>query len=193
MSYRVTHQVATLRCSGCQRAIVVVTDEFARGIHWYPAPGAGTLDPQVPTGVASAYDEGMRCLGINANRAAAVMFRSALSLFVKDKGNEKARAERHLKSALKHMKADNSLHPSLVEWAEHLNQLGNEGAHPEDYDEVTGAEAAELSKFVRHLIELEYEMPARLRRARGLPADGDVPQGSREAKTSDVGNPRGLG
>lgn len=40
-------------------------------------------------------------------------FRSALHLFVKDKGSAKAQGERHLKSALKHMKDDEDLHRSL--------------------------------------------------------------------------------
>ncbi len=135
---------------------------------WWPAPGAGILDPQVSEGVASTFDEGSRCLSIGAYRAAAVMFRSSLSLFVKDKGSEKARGERHLKSALKHMKSDGDLHKSLWDWADHLNQLGNEGAHPEDYDDITQEEAEALGNFVRHLISHEYEMPARLLRAQGL-------------------------
>ena len=159
---------AILRCRGCQRATVVVTDARGKGIHWYPAPGSGVLDPAVSPRVASAYDEGMRCLGIGANRAAAVMFRSALSLFIKDRGSDNAKQERHLKSALKHMKADGDLHPSLWDWADHLNQLGNEGAHPEDYDDVTAEESEGLGKFVRHLIKNEYELPAELQRARGL-------------------------
>ncbi len=152
---------------------MVITDQVGNGIHWYPAPGMGILDKQVNKGVAPAYDEGMRCLSIGANRAAAVMFRSALSLFVKDKGNEKAKGERHLKNALKHMKVDGSLHSSLADWADHLNQLGNEGAHPEDYDDVTAKEAAELGDFVRHLIRHEYEMPAQLLRSRGLLNDSE--------------------
>ncbi|ROR91816.1 uncharacterized protein DUF4145 [Nocardioides aurantiacus] len=169
--YKATHVCAILRCDGCGNAVLSVTDPAGQGLHWYPPPGAGVLDRQVNVGVASAYDEGMRCLSINAFRAAAVMFRSSLSLFVKDKGSEKARGERHLKSALKHMKADGDLHKSLWEWADHLNQLGNEGAHPEDYDDVTGAEAVGLSKFVRHLIRHEYEMPAQLLRDQGLLGD----------------------
>ena len=126
--------------------------------------------------VASAYDEGMRCLSIGANRAAAVMFRSALHLFIKDKGSEAAQGERHLKNALKHMKKDGDLHKSLSDWADHLNQLGNEGAHPEDYDDVTAVEADGLSKFVRQLIAIEYEMPARLMRDQGLLKDDKEPE-----------------
>jgi hypothetical protein len=162
-----------LRCDGCGNALLVVSDQAGDGVHWFPPPGSGTLDKQVNAQVASAYDEGMRCLSIRANRAAAVMFRSALSLFVKDKGGENAKGERHLKSALKHMKNEGDLHKSLWEWADHLNQLGNEGAHPEDYDNVTAEEADGLGRFVRHLIRHEYEMPAQLLRAQGLLKDDE--------------------
>ena len=165
--------MSVLQCHGCNQAIVVMTNNAGVGVHWYPAPGAGSLDPAVNPEVASAYDEGARCQGIGANRAAAVMFRSALSLFVRDKGSERAKGERHLKTALRHMKDDGDLHPSLWDWADHLNQLGNEGAHPEDYDDVTASEAEGLGKFVRHLIRHEYEMPAQLRRDRGLPVGPD--------------------
>lgn len=166
-----------LRCNGCQETSVVVTERFGDQeyalVHIFPAPGAGNLDRQVDEAVGSAYDEGMRCLSIGANRAAAVMFRSALTLYVKDKGGAKAKAERHLKNALRYMKDDGDLHKSLWDWADHLNQLGNEGAHPEDYDEVTAEEADGLAKFVRQLIAIEYEMPARLLRDQGLLNDED--------------------
>lgn len=175
VSWIATHRVAILKCSGCNRGTLVVTDQAGNGRIWYPAPGMGTLDPEVDPAVASAYDEGMRCLSIGANRAAAVMFRSALHLFVKDKGNEKATKERFLKPALKEMKNSGDLHKSLWDWADHLNQLGNEGAHPEDYDDVTEDEAKALGVFVRHLIKHEYEMPAQLVRARGpLPGQSIV-------------------
>jgi hypothetical protein len=172
----IDERLTTVLCHGCKRGTVVVTRQ-GQGVHWYPAPGAGHLDGQVNQAVASAYDEGMRCLSIRANRAAAVMFRSTLSLFVKDKGNEKAKAERHLKTALKHMKDSGDLHSSLWNWADHLNQLGNKGAHPEDYDDVTPGEATGLGKFVRHLIAHEYEMPAQLLRDQGLLVDGEIAKG----------------
>ncbi len=174
----VREQADLLTCNGCQETTVVVTERFGDReyglVHVYPAPGAGLLDNQVNDRVASTYDEGMKCLSIGANRAAAVMFRSALSLFVKDKGNPKAQGERHLKTALRHMKEAGDLHKSLWEWADHLNQLGNEGAHPEDYDGVTAEEAEGLGKFLRHLIRHEYEMPAQLLRDQGLLKEDDA-------------------
>lgn len=154
-----------LRCQGCKAATVVIT-RGQEGVHWYPSPGAGNLDPEVNPKVASCFDEGLRCLSVGANRAAAVMLRSALHCFIKDKGSERARKERHLKNALKHMKDDGDLHRSLWEWADELNQLGNEGAHPEDYDDVSAAEGTALADFVRHLIKQEYELGAQLQRMR---------------------------
>jgi hypothetical protein len=173
--YATAEALHVMTCQGCESDIIVVTSgtEGRDILHVYPAPGAGHLDRQVNPGVASCYDEGMRCLSIGASRAAAVMFRSSLSLFVKDKGSERAKGERHLKNALQHMKQDGALHPSLWEWADHLNQLGNEGAHPEDYDDVTAEEATALGEFVRHLITHEYELPAQLLRARGLLKDAE--------------------
>ena len=164
-----TMTAAMMRCQACKRGTLVVLDEFGKGIHWYPAPGAVAIDEAVNERVSSAYEEGMRCLGAGANRAAAVMFRSTLSLFIRDKGTEKSKRERNLNRALSFMKSDGDLHKSLWGWADHLRQLGNEGAHPEDYDDVTAAEAEDLGDFVRHLICLEYELPARLVRARDLP------------------------
>lgn len=175
----VEERADVLTCNGCQESTVVVTERFGSTelglMHVYPPPGAGTLDKQVNDEVASTYDEGMRSLSIGANRAAAVMFRAALHLFIKDRGNDEAKAERFLKPALKHMKESGDLHKSLWAWADHLNQIGNEGAHPEDYDEVTAQEAMGLGKFVRQLIHLEYEMPAQLLRDQGLLQDEDEP------------------
>lgn len=167
--------VSVLQCSGCGRGLAVVTDHKGSGIFWYPTPGAGDMDPAVCKEVASCYDEGVRCLSIGAARAAAVMFRSALSLIVKDRGGPRAKSERHLKTALGRMKEDGTLHPKLWEWADHLNQLGNEGAHPEDHDPVTVEEAKGLAMFLRRWIELEYEWPARLERDRELGAPREQP------------------
>jgi hypothetical protein len=168
--FKALYKLSVLRCQGCEQGTAVVSSgaHSREGQHWWPVPGMGTLDPEVNPAVASCYDEGMKCLAVGANRAAAVMFRSSLTLFVKDKGNERSKTERHLKTALNHMKTDGQLHASLWDWADHLNQLGNEGAHPEDYDDVTAEEAGSLGKFVRHLIRHEYEMPAQLLRDRGL-------------------------
>jgi hypothetical protein len=82
----------------------------------------------------------------------------------------RAKAERHLRTAFKIMNKDGSLHAFLLDWADHLNQLGNAGAHSEDYRNVTDAEAQGLADFARHLLRQEYEMPAQLAAARARSA-----------------------
>jgi hypothetical protein len=69
--------------------------------------------------------------------------------------------------------------------------LGNEGAHPEDYDDVTAEEAEGLGKFVRHLIRHEYEMPAQLLRDQGLLNDDEPAKEADESRpgASDVAPP----
>jgi hypothetical protein len=119
----------------------VVVSEFhgnqkVNTLCWYPAPGAGQLDPNVNRKVAACYDEAAHCLSIGANRAAAAMFRAALHCLVEDKGKE---------------------------WTDHLNQ-NIHGAHAEDFDDVTQSEARAVGDLVRHLIRHDHEMPAQLRR-----------------------------
>ena len=58
------------------------------------------------------------------------------------------------------MKAEQNLSSVTVDWVDHPNQLGNEGAHLEDYDDATHAEATELGQFVRTPLSLEYDMRA---------------------------------
>jgi hypothetical protein len=158
--------VRALRCMGCATGTVTIEvladDGSWEPIHWYPAPVAGQLDPAVPPKIASCFDEGMRCLAIQANRAAVVMFRGALGEFVKEKGSSDAKAQRDLHRKLKKMEHEGTLHASLVEWAKEIRLLGNEGAHPDQYEEVTQAEAADLAALTRQLIKVEYEVPAQI-------------------------------
>jgi hypothetical protein len=67
-----------------------------------------------PSKHASCYDEGVRCLGIAATARQPSCF-AVLTLFIKDKGSVRAKAERHLRTALKIMNKDGSLHASLLE------------------------------------------------------------------------------
>lgn len=119
-----------LKCMGCQDSVVVVERRVKpsangqppiyEGIHWWPLPGLGDLDPDIPTQVVSAYSEGMRALSVKAVRAAAVMFRGMLAQVVVDKGSAVAQAKNSLYAKLEQMSQDGSLHPSLVEWAREI-------------------------------------------------------------------------
>jgi len=171
-----TEQVAVLECMGrgCGQCAVVIErivtpgnpSGGVQGIHWWPAPGAADLDPDIPAPVASAFSEGIRALSANCPRAAAVMFRGTLTAVVRDKGSEAEQQAPTLYQQLKAMEQEGTLHPSLVEWAKEIRLVGNAGAHFDELEPVDQAEAASLSRLCRNLITTVYETPARIRRAR---------------------------
>jgi hypothetical protein len=165
--------MAVLECFGCQQCTVVIQRNLDpagvpryEGIHWWPAPGATDLDPEVPEPVGSAFSEGMRALSANCPRAAAVMFRGMLATVVQDKGSDAAKTAPNLHQQLKAMEQEGALHPSLVEWATEIRLVGNAGAHFDELAPVDRTEAADLARLCRQLITTVYETPARIRRAR---------------------------
>ncbi|WP_418606323.1 DUF4145 domain-containing protein [Georgenia sp. SUBG003] len=94
--------------------------------------GAANFDDEsVPAPVVKAYDEGVRCLSIQVPNAAAAMLRSALAQVVQDKGSEAARDKKTLNDAIKQMVSEQTLPPVFKDWAEHIKNMGNAGAHPE--------------------------------------------------------------
>jgi hypothetical protein len=171
-----SERAAVLECMGCGDSIVVVerlldaggpgVPPTYEGLHWWPTPGTADLDPDIPAQVESAYEEGMRALSVKAPRAAAVMFRGMLAQVVLDKGTEAAKAKHTLYDRLNQMSQDGSLHPSLVEWASEIRLLGNAAAHPDSLEPVSEQEATDLSRLCRQLLNVIYEVPARISRSR---------------------------
>jgi Domain of unknown function (DUF4145) len=162
---------------GCRDAIVVVEQRVQeqgsqgqpaifRGIHWWPMPGSADLDPDIPANVGSAYSEGMRALSVKAARAAVVMFRGMLAQVAADKGSAAAQAKHTLYEKLEQMSQDGSFHPSLVEWAKEIRLIGNAAAHPDALDPVSDEETADLARLCRQLLNVIYEVPARITRSR---------------------------
>lgn len=143
------------------------------GIHWWPPPGSAKLDASIPADLASAFREGMRCLGAAAPHAAAVMYRRTIEGIVRDKGSEKAIKQLEnsdLPGALKIMAKEHDLDPTLADWADEVRGLGNVGGHFDPLEEVNMEQGADLSHLVRQILRYKYEEPARrqrLRKSRG--------------------------
>jgi hypothetical protein len=191
----VLEQVSALQCYGCRQAVVVVEEEewvgghparqrvggggavTFRGIHWWPAPGAVNLDESIPDAVAECFSEGVRCLSAHAPRAAAVMFRRTLEAVVRTSGSTAAVTtldHKNLAAALGVMAAEQTLDPSLAQWAKELRLVGNAGGHLDPLDNVEMSEAEEMSLLARGLFTYLYEMPAKLARSRAA-ASGAQP------------------
>lgn len=172
-----TQRVSILECSGCHDRIVVIEDQLVggqlggrsgtiswRGLYWWPIPGSGSLGEDVPTAVAQAYDEGMRCLSAGAPNGAVAMFRTAMTYIVEDKGSPAAKAKGDLKEKVKQMVTDGTVLPSLGAWLDHVRLYGNAGVHPDLFGDVSLDEAKDVSKLVFTLFELLYVVPGQIAR-----------------------------
>lgn len=165
-----------VQCMGCQNSVLVIERKTGKmnatgvplfeGIHWWPLPGSSDLDPEIPAAISSAYSEGTRALSVRASRAAVVMFRGMLAQVVVDQGSATAQSKNTLYLKLEQMSQDGSLHPSLVDWAREIRIIGNAAAHPDALDPVSDEEAADLARLCRQLLNVLYEVPARIARNR---------------------------
>ena len=166
-----SEQVSVYQCQGCQDWIAVVERRLStnpltwEGIHWWPIPGAGNLDPAIPPVVVSAFTEGMQCLLVKANRAAAIMFRAMLEQIVKNIGSAQANAAGTLSEKLKQMEIDHALHPTLVTWANNIPLIGNAAAYNDPLDPVTDEDATSLANLSRYFLDVVYETPAKISRS----------------------------
>lgn len=155
-----------LECQGCRECTVVIevySRRSAQGLHWWPMPGFDAPDGfGVPDDVATAYNEGSRCISVDAPNAAVAMFRTAIAHIVEEKGSEAARAEKDLFNRIKKMASDGALFANFGDWAHHIRMVGNAGAHGEKFDPITVDQASELQRFVSQLINFLYVQPARL-------------------------------
>lgn len=168
---RAYQRAAGLRCQGCRESVVVIEtreslDKPFTPVLWWPTPGGGRRDPSIPDTVWRAYEEAIRCLSIQVPNAAAAMLRSVLAQIVQDKGTDEAKAKTSLNGALKQMVKDRSLHEIFEEWVGHIKDMGNAGAHPEIFGEVSEEEAEELRRLVEQLLNVLYVVPATITRSR---------------------------
>lgn len=197
----VLDRVVVLRCSSCRQAIVVVeeqrlgprpsrdvpTDELQkrrnssdgispiryRGVHWWPHPGAAQLDSAIPEPLREAFSEGMRCLGVEAPRAAAVMFRRTVEGIVRDTNSKKGVAQldsNDLAGALKILAKEGVIDSTLGEWADDVRLLGNTGGHFDPICDVSLEQANDLAQLVRQILRYQYEERARRDRIRAASA-----------------------
>ena len=116
-------RAAVYQCRNCHEGCVIVEaryDDHGSGfkrIHCWPPPGTSQLDQSIPSDLAEAFREGMRCLGADSPHAAAVMFRRTIEGIVRDKGSKKAVTQlenRDLPGALKIMAKEHDPRPHLI-------------------------------------------------------------------------------
>ncbi|MFF3576128.1 DUF4145 domain-containing protein [Streptomyces mirabilis] len=121
--------VTLAQCTECGRALVVTQSDDLEGrwsdaVRVYP-PAGDQLSWSVPSKLRDECEEARRCFVAKAYTATAVMVRRVLEGLCLDQGA----TAKPLINALKQLAADGKLDGRLLEWAQELRGLGNQGAH----------------------------------------------------------------
>ena len=181
-TYRLDDQRAVFiaECSACRKSTVAVeygvwgepTTQSSRPEWtrtrtetWWPT-GAETTpideSANVPSEALRFWFEANSCMSVQAYHAAAVMIRNVLSAIANDIGGTDVIAERNLEGKLKKLTGSKPQTNFLLDHMEAIKAIGNAGAHPEDWPEVTEENAETARSVARYLIEVLYEHPQRI-------------------------------
>jgi len=151
-------------CQGCGRLVYRLQDASTGRRAQWPPLGLQPAHPSVPAPVGADWYEAHLCQSVGAFRAAVAMARRAVQGIAIEQGAK----GNTLNAQLKDLGVTATVHPMLIEWADHIRLLGNSGAHPgaDGLETVSEEEAAEVVRFLDELLRWVYELLAETEAAR---------------------------
>lgn len=127
-------------------------------INFYPLPVDISAPYGVPDEMARAYRSARRFLKMGKDadyEAACVMARRGIELAVNDMGGE----GKNLFQKIENLEKRRLIPPAMRDWAQHLREIGNIGAH---VDEATKEDAEQAVYFAEMLFTYLYTLPAKM-------------------------------
>lgn len=125
-------------------------------------------DPSIPSPPAHSLSEARLCHDVGAHTAATVMVRRVLEALCADRGVAD-RTDRggfkSLNAKLKELRAAGIITDELLDWAVHLKDVGNDGAH-DTASVASHDDAADAIALAEHMLHHLYVTPARYAVAR---------------------------
>ncbi|GIF89146.1 hypothetical protein Cch02nite_25900 [Catellatospora chokoriensis] len=152
-----------LRCEHCHGPSVVfqIGDRWVAETLWlrpsvaWPS-GSRSLSLSIPEAIRNELEEARTCFNSKAYRATTVMVGRALEAFCADKGAN----TKPLHAALQRLAAGNVIDQRLLEWAQGLRALRNDGAHFSG-DQISAEDAADALELAEALLDYVYVFTAR--------------------------------
>jgi hypothetical protein len=118
---------ALARCQECFGPLLLAQDNpFERPERAWPNPDGRELSSNIPDPLRREHGEARACLKAKAYTAVAVMVRRTLEGVCADQGVTKRQP---LVASLRELHQQGKIEGRLLEWAEALRALGNQGAH----------------------------------------------------------------
>jgi Domain of unknown function (DUF4145) len=121
----------------------------------YP-PQRRIISPAVPSALRDEHDQALRCFEAKAYTAAVVMVGRTLEGVCAERGVR----ERTLQRSLEVMNQRDLIDARLLEWAQALRVLRNEGAHYTG-TQVNRADAEDALAFAQAMLDYVYVLTAR--------------------------------
>jgi hypothetical protein len=155
--------VTLAQCNTCGQALLFVQEEY----HWSEGwdeltrvwPGARRqLSIEVPEPLRAEHSEAHKCLDSRAYTAAVVMVRRTIEGVCANHGIK----ERNLHGSLTKMRDNGLLDQRLLDWAQALRVLGNEGAHYTG-KQVSREDAVDALALAEALLDNLYVLTAKFK------------------------------
>ncbi|WP_433464380.1 DUF4145 domain-containing protein [Spirillospora sp. CA-128828] len=150
----------------CQR--VVLTGSPGNFERLWPPARQSDLDPAIPAALAASLAEARLCHHAGAHTAATVMVRRTLEALCADRGIPNVTGNgghRSLHAKLQDLRAVGAITADLLDWAIHLKEVGNDGAHDITVF-ATDEEAEDAIALAEDMLRHLYVAPARYARAK---------------------------
>ena len=151
-----------VRCTRGGHAILVIQEDYGAGQGYddrpyrlYP-PQRRIVSNNVPSPLREEFNQALQCFGTKAYTAAAVMVGRTLEGVCADQGIR----DKTLHRALKVMNERGLIDGRLLEWAQALRVLRNEGAHYTG-NQVNRADAEDALAFAEAMLDYVYVLTAR--------------------------------
>ncbi|WP_317445395.1 DUF4145 domain-containing protein [Streptomyces collinus] len=152
------------RCSKCRKPFLAVEEDWGQG--WDGEAGVlwpkqqSSLSLHVPEALRREHAEARRCFSAKAYTAAAVMVRRTLEGVCVDQGMSSGTSRsKPLFKMLEQMKDEGKIDGRLLEWAQELRILGNQGAHYTGTS-VSREDAADGLALAEALLDFLYVLTA---------------------------------
>jgi hypothetical protein len=169
---------AAFTCDGCHEMVIAACTttlnpygtrlsgqefwELTNGIEWLPLSAVGRVFEYVPEHIASAASEAYSCQSINAHRAAAALARSVIEATAKEKGF----TDGNLFKKIDDLQRANLIRPLIAEAAHEVRHLGNDIAHGDFVEPISGEESDEILVLMSEVLEEVFTTPARIEAVR---------------------------
>lgn len=154
------------KCGNCRMPACSISSHQMRSggnplrslLGFFPIPKEISAPYGVPENIANSYRSAKRLLLLRKDadyEAACIMARKGIEQAVNDLGAE----GKSLYQKIENLEAKRLIPPAMRDWAHHLREIGNEGAHG---GEATEEDAMQAVYFAEMLFTYLYSLPQRM-------------------------------